>query len=53
MRVSCEHNQFGLNANHRNSTSMRIHVDRPLGSYLAIPLENKFLKISQTWVGAF
>ena len=24
-----------------------------LGSYLAIPLENKFLKISQTWVGAF
>ena len=24
-----------------------------LDSYLAIPLENEFLKISQTWVGAF
>ena len=24
-----------------------------LGSYLAIPLENEFLKISQTWVGEF
>ena len=34
MRVSCGRNQFGLNANHRNSTSMRIviriRVDRPL-----------------------
>ena len=24
-----------------------------LGSYLPIPLENEFLKISETWVGAF
>ena len=24
-----------------------------LGSYLPIPLENEFLKISQNWVGAF